>query len=159
RAVLDAQTLAEAVEALVHKDILAIMPSLRRRFPRSLYLALLTADSSPARAMGADPLVAELRKAFPTNPMVARIRFAALVQAKRLAEATAALEAARKAHPDDPLLQDIAAPTAAAADAPPPPWAATAPGFAAALAKADPAPLAAAEPRHEEWTAGNLDAY
>ena len=91
--------------------------------------------------------------------MVARISFAALVLAKRFPEATAVLDRARKAHPDDPLLADLTAPTAAAANGPPPAWAATAPAFTEALAKADPTPLAAVEPRYEDWASGHLDAY
>ena len=69
------------------------MPGLLRRYPRSMYLALLAADDSTGRLQAPSAgLVAEMMRAFPQNVLVLHEAIRGLILDKKYAEASALFE-------------------------------------------------------------------
>jgi hypothetical protein len=137
---IDEGAVSESFMSVLHKTSRGTMPGLLRRYPRSLYLALLAADDSTGRSQALPAaLVSEMMRAFPQNVLVLHEAIRGLILDKKYAEASALLAKALAAHPGDTLLQALTAAGAGGSGGSTalPAWAASPPAFAQAIAKAE----------------------
>ena len=159
---IDRAAISEAFLAVVHQVAVGALPGLARRFPRSLFLALLAADDGIGRLQAPSAAVmTELQREFPENVIVLHTAIRALEIQKKHGEAVALIRKAVAAHPGDKRLASLGEliGLGVAPKGPLPPWAASTAAFAPALAKAEPSGALVEKARLESDQAGGFDLY